>query len=82
MTVLGSSESFWKLVILSLGAYYFQIGELLEMYFSLLKFICEILNLGMANSFWNHVIQISIRQMYLQDIYSNLWKYLVDTFTP
>jgi hypothetical protein len=25
MTFLGSSESFWKLVILSLGAYYFQI---------------------------------------------------------
>ncbi len=28
----------------------------------------------MANSFWNHVIQISSRQMYFQDIYSNLWK--------
>jgi hypothetical protein len=23
---------------------------------------------------WNHVIQISSRQMYFQDIYSNLWK--------
>jgi hypothetical protein len=32
------------------------------------------LNRGMANSFWNHVIQISSRQMYFQDIYSNLWK--------
>jgi hypothetical protein len=26
MAVLGSSESFWKLIILSLGAYYFQFG--------------------------------------------------------
>jgi hypothetical protein len=39
---------------------------------SFLKFICVILNQGMANSFWNHVIQISSRQMYFQDIYSNL----------
>ncbi len=29
---------------------------------------------GVANSFWNYVIQISSRQMYFQDIYSNLWK--------
>ncbi len=28
----------------------------------------------MANSFWNHVIQFSSRQMDFQDIYSNLWK--------
>ncbi len=41
---------------------------------SFLKFICEIFNRGVAHSFWNHVIQISSRQMYLQDIYSNLWK--------
>ncbi len=41
---------------------------------SFLKFICGILNGGVANSFWNHVIQISSRQMYFQDIYSNLWK--------
>jgi hypothetical protein len=41
---------------------------------SFLKFICEIFNRGVANSFWNHVIQISSRQMYFQDIYSNLWK--------
>jgi len=41
---------------------------------SFLKFICGILNRGVANSFWNHVIQISSRQMYFQDIYSNLWK--------
>jgi hypothetical protein len=39
-----------------------------------LKFICGILNWGVANSFWNHVLQISSRQMYFQDIYSNLWK--------
>jgi len=41
---------------------------------SFLKFICGILNRGVANSFWNHVIQISSIQMYFQDIYSNLWK--------
>ncbi len=41
---------------------------------SFLKFICGILNRGVANSFWNHVIQISSKQMYFQDIYSNLWK--------
>ncbi len=41
---------------------------------SFLKFICGILNRGVANSFWNHLIQISSGQMYLQDIYSNLWK--------
>ncbi len=38
------------------------------------KFICGILNRGVANSFWNHLIQISSKQMYFQDIYSNLWK--------
>jgi hypothetical protein len=27
----------------------------------------------MASSFWNHVIQISIRQVHFQDIYSSLW---------
>ena len=41
---------------------------------SFLKFICGILNRGVANSFWNHIILISSRQMYFQDIYSNLWK--------
>ncbi len=41
---------------------------------SFLKFICGNLNRGVANSFWNHVIQISSRQMYFQYIYSNLWK--------
>ena len=41
---------------------------------SFLKFMYGILNRGMANSFWNHIIQISSRQMYFQDIYSNLWK--------
>ncbi len=41
---------------------------------SFLKFICGILNWDVANSFWNHVIQISSRQMYFQDIDSNLWK--------
>ncbi len=41
---------------------------------SFLKFICGILNRGVANSFWNHVIQISSIQMYFQVIYFNLWK--------
>jgi hypothetical protein len=41
---------------------------------SFLKFICGILNRGVANSFWNHVIQILSRQMYFQDIFSHLWK--------
>jgi hypothetical protein len=46
--------------------------NLLEMYFSFLQFVCEILKRGLANFFWNYVIQISIRQMFFQDIYSNL----------
>ncbi len=41
---------------------------------SFLKFICGILYRGVANSFWNHVIQISSIHMYFKDIYSNLWK--------
>ncbi len=41
---------------------------------SFFKFIWGILNRGVANSFWNHLIEISSRQMYFQDIYSNLWK--------
>ena len=49
---------------------------------SFLKFICGILNRGVANSFWNHVTKS--RQMYFQDIYANLWKvkYLMEIFTP
>ncbi len=35
-------------------------------------FICGTWNWGMASSFWNHVIQISIRQVHFQDIYSQL----------
>ncbi len=41
---------------------------------SFLKFIYGILYRGVANSSWNHVIQISRIKMYFQDIYSNLWK--------
>jgi hypothetical protein len=41
-------------------------------------FISGIWNWGMASSFWNHVIQISIRQVHFQDIYSQLW--IVKTF--
>ncbi len=36
-------------------------------------FLCGIYNWGMAISFWNHVIQISIRQVHFQDMYSQLW---------
>ncbi len=35
-------------------------------------FICGIWNWGMAISFWNHIIQISIRQVHFKDIYSQL----------
>ncbi len=35
-------------------------------------FICGIWKGGMASSFWNHVIQISIKQVYFQDVYSRL----------
>ncbi len=39
---------------------------------------------GLANSFWDHVIQISIRQMNFHYIFSQLWKVnsFVKTFTP
>ncbi len=83
MELIFSSPSFenikfhsWKLVILSVGEYYFQFRttrRLVGLYFYFLNFICGIWNWGMANSFWNHVIQISIRQVYFQDIYSQLW---------
>ncbi len=36
-------------------------------------FICGIWNWGMASSFWNHGIQISIRQVHFQDLYFQLW---------
>ncbi len=48
-----------------------------------LKFICGILNRGVANSFWNYVIQISSRQLYFQDIFESVksksiyWKYVL-----
>ncbi len=35
--------------------------------------ICGIWKWGSASSFWNHVIQISIRQVHFQDKYSQLW---------
>ncbi len=60
MTVLGSSELNYSNNFLN--------GTNI----SLLKFICGILNQDVANSFWNHVFQISSRHMYFQDIYSNL----------
>ncbi len=59
-----------SLVVLLIGTNIFPNGT--NIYF--LNFICGILNRGMANSFWNHVTQISSKQMYFQDIYSNLWK--------
>jgi hypothetical protein len=42
-------------------------------------FIFGIWKWGMASSFWNHVIQISMRQVHYQDIYSQLW--IVKIFT-
>ncbi len=36
-------------------------------------FICRIWKWGMASSFWNHVIQITIRRVHFNDIYSQLW---------
>jgi hypothetical protein len=42
-------------------------------------FICGIWNSGLASSFWNHVIQISSRQVHFQDKYSQLW--IVKIFT-
>ncbi len=53
--------------------------ELLEMYFPFLKFICGILNQGMANFFWNQVIQFQLDRCIFK-IYK--LKYLVETFTP
>ncbi len=35
--------------------------------------MCGIWDRGMASSFWNQVIQISIRQVHFQDLYSQLW---------
>ncbi len=40
----------------------------------LLKFIVEIWDRGLANSFWDHVIQISITQINFQCIFSQLEK--------
>jgi hypothetical protein len=65
-----SDQQEWQSVVVLNGPNIF----LTETNISFLKFICGILNRGMANSFWNHVIQTSTRQMYFQDIYSNLWK--------
>ncbi len=42
-------------------------------------FICRIWKWVMASSFWNHVIQISIRQVHFHDKYSQLW--IVKIFT-
>ena len=46
---------------------------LVGLYFYFLNFICGIWSWGVASSFWNHVIQISIRQVHFQDISSQLW---------
>ncbi len=65
-----SDQQEWQSLIVLNGTKIFLDGTNI----SFLKFICGVLNRGVANSFWNHVIQISSRQMYFQDIYSNLWK--------
>ncbi len=65
-----SDRQEWQSLVVLNGTNIFLTGT----YISFLKFICGILNRGVANSFWNHVIQILSRQMYFQDIYSNLRK--------
>jgi hypothetical protein len=65
-----SDRQEWQSLVVLNGTNYFLNGPNI----SFLKFMCGILNRGVANFFWNHEIQISSRQMYFQDIYSNLWK--------
>jgi hypothetical protein len=65
-----SDQQEWQSLVVLNGTKIFLNGTNI----SFLKFIYGILNWGVANSFWNHVIQISSRQMYFQDIYSYLWK--------
>ncbi len=65
-----SDRQEWQSLVVLNGTNIF----LKETNISFLKFICGILKRGVANSFWNHVIQISSIQMYFQDIYFNLWK--------
>ncbi len=65
-----SDRQEWQTLVVLTGTKIFLNGTNI----SFLKFICGILNRGVANSFWTYVIQISSRQMYFQDINSNLWK--------
>ncbi len=46
-------------------------------YFSFKKYIWDL-----ANSFRDHVFQISFRVMNFQDIYPQLWKEILETYTP
>jgi hypothetical protein len=52
----------------------------LELVISFLKYMFGIWDWGVANSFWDHVIQISIRPINFSN-YEKL-KFFVDTFTP
>ncbi len=65
-----SDQQEWQSLVVLNGTKIFLKGTNI----SFLRFICRILIRGVATFFWNHVIQISSRQMYFQDIYSNLWK--------
>ncbi len=65
-----SDRQEWQSLVVLNGANNFLKGTNI----SFLKFICGILNRGVANSFWNHAIQISSKQMYFQDINCNLRK--------
>ncbi len=65
-----SDRNEWQSLVVLNGTNIFLYGTNI----SFLKFICGILNRGMANYFWNHIIQISRRQIYFKHIYSNLWK--------
>ncbi len=57
---------------------YFQIKTTVQrcpmhLLFPFLKFICGIRDLDLANSFWAHVIQISIRQIDRHDPNTAVW---------
>ncbi len=66
---LAKSEVKEQTLVVLNGTNIFLVG----LYFYFLNFICGIWSWGVASSFWNHVIQISIRQVHFQDIYFQLW---------
>ncbi len=67
--VLGKIQAKEQTLVVLNGTNIFLVG----LYFYFLNFKCGIWSWGVASSFWNHVIQISFRQVHFQDIYSQLW---------